>query len=148
MVGNEIAMKVDSASLAFEWPAGIKESRHTDFPAVTSDYFPTALAAAGLPLPDDRTYDGINLPLIEQENNFLRPPIDFIVMAWKHGWAYKIVRSLKNKKKRTWIGNFANLVEDPFEEHNLAGSKPALVEKMAEEFNEWAAAIQSERRKN
>ena len=41
-----------------------------------------------------------------------------------------------------------NLVQDPFEEHNLAGSKQALVERMAGEFNEWAAAIQSEHRKN
>ena len=134
-----------------EWPDGIKESRHTNFPAVTSDYFPTALAAAGLPLPDDRTYDGINLlPVIEQENNFLRPPIGFHcngMEAWT-STPYKIVRSLKNKKNENLDWELYNLVQDPFEEHNLAGSKQALVERMAEEFNEWAAAIQSEHRKN
>ena len=61
---------------------------------------------------------------------------------------YKIVRSLKNKKNENLDWELYNLVQDPFEEHNLAGSKPALVERMAEEFNEWAAAIQSEHRKN
>ena len=104
-----------------EWPDGIKESRHTDFPAVTSDYFPTALAAAGLPLPDDRTYDGINLlPVIEQENNFLRPPIGFHcngMEAWT-STPYKIVRSLKNKKRELGLGTL-QLVQDSFVEHNL-----------------------------
>lgn len=134
-----------------EWPARIKKSRHTDFPAVTSDYFPTALAAAGLPLPDDRTYDGMSLlPIMDQENNFLRPPIGFHcngMEAWT-STPYKIVRSIKNKKRENLDWELYDLVQDPFEENNLANSKPTLVEKMATEFDEWAAAVQLEHRRN
>ncbi len=132
-----------------EWPARIKKPRHTDFPAVTSDYFPTALAAAGLPLPDDRTYDGMNLlPIIDQETNYKRPPIGFHcngMEAWT-STPYKIVRSNRNKGDLEW--ELYDLVDDPFEENNLATSKPVLVEKMATEFEKWAAAVQLEHRKH
>jgi arylsulfatase A-like enzyme len=134
-----------------EWPSRIKKPRHTDFPAVTSDYFPTALAAAGLPLPNDRTYDGINLlPVIEQENNFKRTPIGFHcngMEAWT-STPYKIVRSIKNKKKQSLDWELYNLVHDPYEEHNLATSKPDLVSRMAKEFDDWAQAIQLEKVKD
>ncbi|MBT6643839.1 MAG: sulfatase-like hydrolase/transferase [Planctomycetaceae bacterium] len=134
-----------------EWPSRIKKSRHTDFPAVTSDYFPTALAAVGLPLPDDRTYDGINLlPIIEQETNYKRPPIGFHcngMEAWT-STPYKIVRSIKNKKKQSLDWELYDLVHDPYEEHNLATRKPDLVSRMAKEFDEWAQAIQLEKVKD
>ena len=134
-----------------EWPARIKESRQTDFPTVTSDYFPTALAAVGLPLPNDRAYDGINLlPIIEREPDYKRPPIGFHcngMEAWI-STPYKIVRSLKNKRQQSLDWELYNLVDDPFEENNLATSKPDLVKKMVGEFNEWAAAVQVEHRKN
>ena len=134
-----------------EWPSRIKKSRHTDFPVVTSDYFPTALAAVGLPLPNDRAYDGINLlPVIEQENNFKRPPIGFHcngMEAWT-STPYKIVRSIKNKNKKSLDWELYNLVHDPYEEHNLATSKPDLVSRMAKEFDDWAHAIQLEKVKD
>ena len=134
-----------------EWPSRIKKSRHTDFPVVTSDYFPTALAAVGLPLPNDRAYDGINLlPVIEQENNFKRPPIGFHcngMEAWT-STPYKIVRSIKNKNKQSLDWELYNLVHDPYEEHNLATSKPDLVSRMAKEFDDWAHAIQLEKVKD
>ena len=51
-----------------EWPAKIKKPFVTDYPAVTSDYFPTALDVAGITLPTDREYDGISLlPLIKRQ---------------------------------------------------------------------------------
>ncbi len=128
-----------------EWPGRIKTPRRIDFPAVTSDYFPTALAAVGLPLPNDRAYDGMNLlPIIEQEAQYKRPPIGFHcngMEAWT-STPYKIVRSIKNKKKEELEWELYDLAQDPFEERNLATRKPALVKKMAAEFDTWAAAVQ------
>ncbi|MEO2001941.1 MAG: sulfatase-like hydrolase/transferase, partial [Pirellulales bacterium] len=128
-----------------EWPVRIKTPRRIDFPAVTSDYFPTALAAVGLPLPNDRAYDGMNLlPIIEQDAQYKRPPIGFHcngMEAWT-STPYKIVRSIKNKKKEELEWELYDLAQDPFEERNLATRKPALVKKMAAEFDTWAAAVQ------
>jgi hypothetical protein len=36
----------------------------------------------------------------------------------------------------------------PYEEHNLATSKPDLVSRMAKEFDDWAQAIQLEKVKD
>ena len=53
-----------------EWPAKIKAGSETSYPMVTSDYFPTILAAAGLPAPPDRPLDGINLlPVFAQKSH-------------------------------------------------------------------------------
>ena len=41
-----------------------------------------------------------------------------------------------------------DLVDDPYEEHNLATSRPELVSQMAKEFDDWAHAIQLETLKN
>ena len=61
---------------------------------------------------------------------------------------YKIVRSIKNKKKDGLDWELYDLIQDPFEEHNLAASKPALVKKMAAEFDKWAAAVQLDKSEN
>lgn len=43
------------------WPARVPRGRVTDAMAMNIDVFPTLLALAGLPLPDDRTIDGRDL---------------------------------------------------------------------------------------
>ena len=67
-----------------EWPARIPAPRVSALPCVTSDIFPTLLAAAGVPLPDDRPRDGVSLlPLIDGESSTRTQPIGF----WRY---YKI----------------------------------------------------------
>ena len=61
---------------------------------------------------------------------------------------YKIVRSLKNKRQQSLDWELYDLVDDPYEEHNLATSRPELVSQMAKEFDDWAHAIQLETLKN
>jgi arylsulfatase A-like enzyme len=84
------------------------------------------------------------LPIIEQDAQYKRPPIGFHcngMEAWT-STPYKIVRSIKNKKKEELEWELYDLAQDPFEERNLATRKPALVKKMAAEFDTWAAAVQ------
>ena len=104
-----------------EWPARIKKPFSTDVPAVTSDYFPTALAAAGIPLPDDRDYDGINLlPLIDRKMKE-RKGIGFHcrgMQAWVER-RYKVIR-LASKKHEPKPWELYDLLADPFEEKDLA----------------------------
>lgn len=61
-----------------EWPAAIPSPRVTPVRCVTSDIFPTVLAAAGLPLPDSRVIDGISLlPLIHGGMDLRPIPLGF-----------------------------------------------------------------------
>ncbi len=43
------------------WPSHIKPGTTCDVPVIGSDLFPTALALAGVPVPDDRPLDGVDL---------------------------------------------------------------------------------------
>jgi uncharacterized sulfatase len=54
--------------LLARWPGKIPQGRISHEPAIMLDLFTTSLAAAGVPLPDDRAIDGKNLlPLLAGE---------------------------------------------------------------------------------
>jgi arylsulfatase A-like enzyme len=133
-----------------EWPAKITKPLVTTFPVVTSDYFPTAMEAAGLPLPDDREYDGISLiPVIEGRLKERASGIGFHcngMQAWT-GNRYKIVRTVKAKKKASRGWELYDLREDPFEENDLAAERPDVVERLGAEFDAWARSAQADQEK-
>jgi arylsulfatase A-like enzyme len=133
-----------------EWPAKIKQPIRTDFAAVTSDYFPTALDVAGIPLPTDRQYDGISLlPLIEGKVQQRGAAIGFHcngMEAWTER-QYKIVRTIKAKKKPSSQWELYDLLVDPFEEHDLAATNHEIVQKMASDFHRWAESAGADEQK-
>ena len=132
-----------------EWPAKVKKPFATDIPVVTSDYFPTALDAAGIPLPADREYDGISLmPLIEGRMDARKGAIGFHcrgMQAWTET-RYKIVRTLAKKKPSSqW--ELYDLLADPFEEKDLAKQRPEIVARMAKDFLAWAKSVEADQQK-
>jgi arylsulfatase A-like enzyme len=132
-----------------EWPAGIKKPFVTDIPTVTSDYFPTALEVAGIPLPKDREYDGISLlPLIEGRMKERKAGIGFHsrgMQAWTKT-RYKIIRPVA-KKKASSQWELYDLLADPFEEKNLAKQHPEVVERMDKDFSVWAESAETDQQK-
>jgi arylsulfatase A-like enzyme len=133
-----------------EWPAKIKQPVSTDFAAVTTDYFPTALDAAGIRLPTDREYDGISLlPLIEGRVTERERAIGFHcngMQAWTEH-RYKIVRTIKSKRKASAQWELYDLLADPFEENDLAPTHPPIVQRMARDFANWAESAQVDQQK-
>lgn len=133
-----------------EWPAKVKRPFATDFPAVTSDYFPTALDVAGIPLPADREYDGISLlPLIEGRVRRRERAIGFHangMQAWTET-RYKIVRTVKAKRGSSGAWELYDLLSDPFEENDLASERPEVVARMAKDFSLWASSVQADQQK-
>jgi arylsulfatase A-like enzyme len=133
-----------------EWPGKIKQPFRTDFAAVTSDYFPTALDAAAIPLPTDREYDGISLlPLIVGQATERSSPIGFHcngMEAWTEN-RYKIVRTIKAKKKASSAWELYDLIDDPFEETDLAPKHVGIVQRMSGDFAKWAKSVQDDQEK-
>lgn len=61
-----------------EWPARLPAPRTTNFPAVSSDIYPTLLEIAGVSLPDQPALDGVSLiPLLEGRMAARSKPIGF-----------------------------------------------------------------------
>jgi arylsulfatase A-like enzyme len=131
-----------------EWPVVVTEPFATDYAAVTSDYLPTALEVAGIPLPTDRAYDGISLlPMITRQETERRTAIGFHcngMEAWTET-RYKIVRPTRgNKGAGEW--ELYDLLEDPFEETNLAASRPQVVARLNKDFSAWARSAEADQR--
>jgi arylsulfatase A-like enzyme len=65
-----------------EWPARFPKPIRTNIPVVHMDMYPTALAAAGVNLPDPRPIDGMDiLPLLDGKVKDREKPIGF--MLWQ-----------------------------------------------------------------
>lgn len=119
------------------WPAMVKEPRTIEIPCSTSDYFPTVLEALGHPLPPEqaRPYDGVSLlPLIKGTMKERPRPIAFE--------SQKQISLTDNRFKlmstnggKSW--ELYDLIADPSEKKNLAGTHPDQVAKMATQLGAW-----------
>ncbi|WP_417493264.1 sulfatase-like hydrolase/transferase [Maricaulis sp.] len=105
------------------WPSRIPAGSIADAPATHVDIFATAATAAGAPLPQDRTMDGVDLlPLIGADaastagrDLFWRS--DRYRVLLRDGWKLQI----SELPPRSWL---FNLNEDPTEQVNLAEREP------------------------
>ena len=113
------------------WPKMIPAGSQYDSAVAHIDLFSTALAAAGIEQPKDRTIDGVNLldyALQTPQPTLSRP------LFWRTG-GYKVVQQdgwklqLQEQNGKTWL---FNLNEDPTEQHNLSDSQPEQLKKLTD----------------
>ena len=121
------------------WPARIPQGRTTDQVAISMDWLPTLLAAAGIAPDPAFPSDGINLlPLLAQN----AAPV-----PRKLFWRYKA-----NAQRAARDGDFKylkildntflfNVVEDPMERANLKGRRRDIYARIVSEWYEWNAAM-------
>jgi len=109
------------------------------YPTSLTDVMVTSMAAAGIPLPADRTFDGVNLlPYLDSVEK--APHADF---RWKSGPN----RALRNSRYKLVINDLNHTVElfdllaDPEEQHNLAGKQPATVEALMNDLDSWLESL-------
>jgi arylsulfatase A-like enzyme len=75
-----------------EWPARIPENRITDFPAFTSDIYPTLLEIAGVTMENQAPADGVSLvEIIDNKTLKREKPMGF----WQYPIKGKVVPSAK-----------------------------------------------------
>jgi len=121
-----------------EWPARVPEGRSCAVRATTSDLLPTVLAAAGVPLPGGRPYDGIDLlPAIDGELRERPTPIVFEserAIALIEG-AFKLLSVDRGESFELY-----DLAADPGERDDLAAERPERVVAMSETLRRWLAS--------
>jgi arylsulfatase A-like enzyme len=104
------------------WPERVPAGSQYDSAVAHIDIFSTALAAAGVPLPDDRIIDGVDVLdyALANPRPLERP------LFWRTG-GYKVVQQdgwklqLQEQNGKTWL---YNLNVDPTEQINLSESNP------------------------
>jgi arylsulfatase A-like enzyme len=109
-----------------KWPRHITPATRYDAPMGHLDIFPTAAAAAGAKLPDDRAIDGVDvLPFVTGA----RDGVPHRTLFWREGYhqvvlndGWKLIVTARPDKK--WL---FHLNEDPTEQQDLASARPDMV---------------------
>jgi arylsulfatase A-like enzyme len=124
------------------WPEKIKEPRTVAIPCFTSDYFPTILAALEVPLPTDRTYDGVDiLPFATGKQTERKKPLGFLNRDGKEAaWIENRYKLISRKK-----GNeLYDLISDPGETINLIKKAPKIAKRMEKQLLIWRTGVMAE----
>lgn len=118
-----------------DWPARVKAGTVTEFPAVTSDYLPTILAALDVEMVDARPRDGISLlPVIAGEQTEREKPIGFESQK-QLAWTTQQYKLYSKNGGETW--ELYDLLNDPSETKNLAAASPELVQQLSQSLAQW-----------
>lgn len=131
------------------WPGRIPAGQVIGEMAMTADTLPTALAAANVPLPADRTIDGHNL--LPMTTSGAAPPHEEIYWAfqgqlavrrgpWK--WIRQVREGSGEEGETAAIPVFlGNLEKDPGETTNLANQYPEIARELATRAERWLEKV-------
>ena len=145
------------------WPAQIAPGRVDNSITSLLDLMPTFSAIAGVPVPDDRVIDGVDISgvLTAEQGEGKNPTLQFYYMsststdiiAYRKGdWKLKLPRSGLPK----WIDSVLktdryahdlmlfNLKDDPSEAHNIAQQHPDRVIEMQQVITDIEKQIEEE----
>lgn len=125
------------------WPGRIPAGRTVDHPVIALDVLPTALAAAGAPIPAG--LDGVNLlpHLASSSPPAAAPHAD---LFWRFGpqravrrgqWKLADWRDFEAKTQSGW--QLFDLAADPGESRDLAAREPGLVRELSAAWEKWNA---------
>jgi arylsulfatase A-like enzyme len=120
------------------WPGRFPAGKVYEHPVSSLDIFPTALAAAGVPLPSDRVYDGVDLAPYLTGANAAEPHSTLY-------WWRSPMRSVRSGDWKLWVSEqgdvklLYDLASDPNERQNLYDQRPDKVKELSALLDEWHA---------
>ena len=125
------------------WPGHVRSGTITDQVAITMDWVPTLLAAAGVDADPAYPPDGINLlPMLRQNGgNVTRK------LFWRyHYYGQRAMRDGDLKYLRINGNEFLfNVAEDPLERANLKDRQAEVFQRMVKEYEAWNATMLPDR---
>jgi len=125
------------------WPAQIPPGQVLTNPVISLDVLPTALAAAGVPVPTNHPLDGVNLlPLVTGQTNAL-PRDTLYWRSWGRTFGQSAVRRGDWKLHINNTNAFAQLFhlnpDGTGEYNNLSTNNPAKLLELMAAFAQWEA---------
>lgn len=138
--------------LAIRWPAMIKPGTSCDQRVVGMDFYPTFLAAAGIPLLPQQHMDGVSLlPALSGSGKLPERPLVVHFPHYTHATGpnsaliekdWKLIRFYNEEAGRYLL---YDLAEDPFEQHDLSAAQPdkarALDERLTQLLSDMNARL-------
>ena len=142
------------------WPGKFPAGQGSDVVAAHIDILPTLLDACGVPLPKGPKIDGISvLPLLKGER--FVPPMRNVYLQWHRGDVpemgracmargprFKLVQPLgiaELKPPKNAAYELYDILDDPYEQKNLAAEKPEIVKGMRDDYEAWFADVKKDR---
>jgi len=134
--------------LIVKWPGVAKPGRVSTEPVISTDFYPTCLAAAGQPLRPNQHLDGVNLqPVLSGDAS-----LDRTALFWHFPHYNKHPSSFPSSviRKGPWklIETFDpegvelyNLADDLSEIRNLASKQPELTGELLGELDAWRREV-------
>ncbi len=121
-----------------QWPAKFYQGGVEERPIVSLDLFPTVLAAAGIPIPENLNLDGVNLLPFLVGGWAYQVMLPHETLFWKLNWGaavrhedWKLVRTPQGEE---WL---FNLAEDPGERHDRSDQYPERVQALQTLLQSW-----------
>jgi arylsulfatase A-like enzyme len=126
-----------------EWPAVVTKARISQFPAATTDIFPTIADIVGLPKSALlHPIDGTSIrQLFSKEIGLRKNPLGF--RHTNRGALLDNDYKLVAPKIGTDNYELYNLVDDPNEENNLRTAEPQIARRLIRQFTKWNASVEA-----
>jgi arylsulfatase A-like enzyme len=116
----------------------------SDIPVITTDFYPTLLELADLPLKPEQHLDGVSLkPILEGKEELKR---DSLYWHYPHYGAFpggvlrkgdwKFIRHYEDGHVQLY-----NLKHDPYEQNDLALKETEQAKQLAEEHDQWLQSV-------
>jgi arylsulfatase A len=137
--------------LVVRWPGAIAAGWREDAPTVGVDFYPTFLDIAGVAPPPELRLDGASLlPLLTGRGGLAPRPIFFHFPHYTHATgpfssviqdSWKLIRFYNDTS-----GEFQlfNLNDDPYEQADLAGQRPEIVDSLRAVLGKWLLETDAE----
>ena len=127
---------------------GIKAGGKSDVPVIGTDFYPTMLDLAGLPLKPDQHQDGVSLKAILTEDGSIKERSLFWHYPHYHktkpygairSGDWKLIEFFEDGKLELY-----NLKEDQGEQHNMAESHPEKATALLKEMQQWRKDVDAQ----
>ncbi len=127
-----------------QWKGHLPSGKVYDYPVISLDIQPTALAAAGGSIPNEWNIDGINLL------PYLRGEIEGIphdALFWRFGDQWAVRRGNWKLVKDNSLATPAlyNLEDDIHEQHDLSADNPTVVKELRSLYEQWNSELKEPR---
>ena len=120
-----------------KWKQYIPSGMHYDNPVSSMDIFGTITSILNIHLPEDRTYDGVNLIPYFMEGNYDEMPHEYLY------WYREDTRAIRSKHwKMIWNEKFKEkvlfrMIDDNLEKTDVIAGYPQIARDLEKEYGHW-----------